>query len=88
MTWHRTKDNEIQNRTIQDGLGNKHWQQSGRVKVKYGRGQGTRTVPDKNDVMMAMMKDVEPAGKRRDSRTSSGSMEDYEGVGALFNTGF
>jgi hypothetical protein len=79
---------KYKNRTIHDGLGNRQWQQSGSVTVKYGRGQGARTVHDKNDVMMAVMKDIEPAGKRRDSRTRSGSMEDYEGVAGLLNTGF
>jgi hypothetical protein len=51
-------------------------------------GKGGRTAHDKNDVMMAVMKDAEPAGNRRDSKTRSGSMYDYEGVAVLLNTGF
>lgn len=51
-------------------------------------GQGGRTAHVKNDVIMAVTKDAEPAGKRRDSRTTSGSTLDCEGVAVLLNIRF
>jgi hypothetical protein len=35
---------------------------------------GGRRVHDKNYIMMALMKNIEPAGKRRDSRPRSATL--------------